>query len=90
MSVIAAMLILYFATQVIAVAFLVSIIIYIWWVSLAVDLVDVYLMTKNMVRSTSWFPCLKDEEELEQEGSSKEDIHDGVNTNRPFNSNVDK
>ena len=66
------MIVLYFATQVIVVAFLVSLIIYIWSVSLAVDLVDAYLITKNMVRSTSWFPCLSDPDDFENEGSSKE------------------
>ena len=77
-------------TEVIAVAFLVSLTLYLWYISLTVDLVDVFLMTKNMVRSGSWFPCLSEDTAGEEQGSSKEDIQDGVNTNRPFNSNVDK
>ena len=79
---------LYYVTDVIAVSFMISLILYLWYVSLTVDLVDVYLMTKNIVRNSSWFPCFSDSVKEEGEGSSKEEIQD-VGTNRPFNSKVD-
>lgn len=90
LAIIFGLLILYLVTEVIAVAFLVSLIIYLWYISLTVDLVDVFLANKNMIRGGSWFPCLSQDTEEEEKGSSKEDIQDGINTNRPFNSNVDK
>ena len=64
--------ILYLTTNVIVVAFLISVFVYLWFLVLMVDLVDSYLITKNKLRIKAWLGCFEDNNELEKDASSKE------------------
>lgn len=54
------MVILYLSTNVIATTYLLTPMIYLWYLALVVDLVDIYLASKNKILDSSWLPCLSD------------------------------
>jgi hypothetical protein len=83
------MLILYLVTQAFAVAFIITLIVYVWYLSFVVDLVDLYLISKNKVLTASWFPCMNPNDDRNSKGSSIEDINHPP-TDRPFHSNLSK
>ena len=72
-GVILCLLILYLSTNVIAVTYIVTLFIYLWYLTLVVDLVDLYLIKNNMVMNHSWLPCLEEKKEKEEKASSSKD-----------------
>lgn len=91
MAVIFGITILYLVTHSFAVAFIITFIVYAWYLTFVVDLVDLYLITKNKVLLSSWIPCLNRINDQDEKGSSKDDINDANHpTDRPFQSNVSK
>lgn len=54
------MVILYLSDNVIVVTYLITPMVYLWYLALVVDLVDIYLASKNKILAHSWLPCLSD------------------------------
>jgi hypothetical protein len=51
-------LLVYLSQNVVAVAYLVTLVLFLWYISLALDLADFYLQSKNLKKTRSWLPCL--------------------------------
>jgi hypothetical protein len=60
MFIILAFIFLYFVVQALAIAIIVTLFVYMWYISLVVDLVDVYFLTKNKVINVQWLPCFSE------------------------------
>jgi len=74
---------------VITIALLISLIVYLWYLTLVVDLVDIYLRAKNKFIGANWLPCFGGNHKVLDHESSKEEIREeGVSpgTNRPLSS----
>lgn len=78
---------MYTVTAAFAVAFLLTLVVYLWYLTFVIDLVDIYLISKNKVLKNSWLPCLEERIPVSSRESSKDDFNQ-PKTDRPFNSDV--
>lgn len=78
------MLILYTVKSAFAVASLITLVVYLWYLTFVIDLVDIYLISKNLVMKNSWLPCFEEDDSVISKVSSKDDFQP-QRTDRPFN-----
>jgi hypothetical protein len=57
-----------------AVAFLVTLAVCVWYLTFVIDLVDIYLISKNKVLKNSWLPCIEERMQESEKESSKDDF----------------
>ena len=76
------LILVYLSTSAVAVAYLVTLALFFWYISLTLDLGDLYFQSRNLKRTRSWLSCFDEKFEEEKAGSSKEDVQQG--TDRPL------
>lgn len=53
-------MLLYLSDSVIPVSYLITLFVYVWFLTLVVDLVDIYLLAKNKLLQRTWLSCFQE------------------------------